>query len=197
MKKNVNLILRVIIIVILLFIIDLICIFSINKPLFAIKNKNSDSVNTIYKGLVYDTYFCNNYSTTHITYKGSNFTCDDTIKIDKFIDYNFSVMITTPSERKKTFAFYHDNINYYYSNTNFTLYLIEGNYKYDLETAMKNDLISLENILNKAINIEAYKDGISKLYRYHQFDILICDTINGNTNVIIGESDMNVGNYCE
>lgn len=197
MKKNVNLILRVIIIVILLFIIDLICIFSINKPLLAIKNKNSDSVNIIYKGLIYDTYFCNNYSTTHITYKGSNFTCDDTIKINKFIDYNFSVMITTPSEGKKIFAFYHDNINYYYGNTNFTLYLIEGKYKYDLETAMKNDLISLENILNKAINIEVYKDGISKLYHYHQFDILICDTINRNTNVIIGESDMNVGNYCE
>lgn len=197
MKKNIKLILGVISIVVLLFTIDIICIFIINRPLLAIKTKNNGSVDNIYKGLIYDTYFCNNYSTTHITYKGSNFTCADTIRINKFIDYNFSVMVTTPTEEKKTFAFYYNNTNYYYGNSNFILYLVEGNYKYDLETSMKNDLISFENILNKAKDIEIYEDGIGKLYRFHQFDILICNNSNGNTDVIIGESDMNIENYCK
>lgn len=59
----------------LLFGIDLICIFTINKPLFAIKEDNGDSVNSIYRGLFYDTYNCHEYSMPQIKIKGSKFIC--------------------------------------------------------------------------------------------------------------------------
>ena len=35
----------------LLLVIDLVCIFTIHRPLFAIKEDNGDSVNIVYRGL--------------------------------------------------------------------------------------------------------------------------------------------------
>jgi len=75
MKKYVKIILGVIGVIILLLIIDLICIFTTNKPLFAIKQDNGDSVNIVYKGLLYDTYICHEYSVPQIKIKGAKYTC--------------------------------------------------------------------------------------------------------------------------
>jgi len=75
MKKYVKFILGVVGGVILLLIIDFICIFTINKPLFAIKQDNGDSVNIVYKGLLYDTYICHEYSVPQIKIKGAKYTC--------------------------------------------------------------------------------------------------------------------------
>ena len=75
MKKWLKITLGVIGGVILLFVIDLICIFTINKPLFAIKEDNWDSINLVYKGLIYDTYICHEHSVPQIKVKGAKFTC--------------------------------------------------------------------------------------------------------------------------
>lgn len=196
MKKWVKITLGVVGVVILLFAIDLICIFTINRPLFAIKTENNGSVNNVYKGLFYDTYICNDYSTIQITYKGSKFSCNDTIKIKEFKNYDFSVVVTTSTEYKKIFAFKHNGINYYYGNTDFRLYLTEGNYRYDLETSLKNNLVSFEDILNKNVKIDTFRDGGSKLYYYRQFNIVVCNTIDGNNDVIIGDTELEIGNVC-
>jgi len=75
MKKWLKITLGVIGGVILLFAIDLICIFIINRPLFAIKEDNGDSVNLIYRGIFYDTYNCHEFSKPQIKVKGAKFTC--------------------------------------------------------------------------------------------------------------------------
>ena len=75
MKKWMKITIGVIGGVILLFVIDLICIFTINRPLLAIKEDNGDSVNLIYRGLLYDTYNCHEFSTPQIKVKGAKFTC--------------------------------------------------------------------------------------------------------------------------
>lgn len=72
MKKSIKISLIVIGIIVLCFIIDLICIFTINRPLFAIKEDNGDSVNLIYRGLFYDTYNCHEFSAPQIKVKGQN-----------------------------------------------------------------------------------------------------------------------------
>ena len=61
----------VILVVILLIVIDLISIFTINKPLFAIKDKNG----YVYRGLLYDTYNCLEYSVPQIKRKGLKLAC--------------------------------------------------------------------------------------------------------------------------
>lgn len=71
MKRWLKIILSVIGIIILTIIIDLICIFTINKPLFAIKDKNG----YVYRGLFYDTYNCIEYSVPQIKLKGLKLSC--------------------------------------------------------------------------------------------------------------------------
>ncbi len=82
MKKSIKISLIVIGIIVLCFIIDLICIFTINRPLFAIKEDNGDSVNLIYRGLFYDTYNCHEFSAPQIKVKGAKYTCAG-IKFDE------------------------------------------------------------------------------------------------------------------
>lgn len=82
MKKRLKIIIGVVGIIILLFAIDIVCIFTINKPLFAIKEDNGDSVNLIYRGLFYDTYNCHEFPTPQIKVKGAKFTCT-AIKYDE------------------------------------------------------------------------------------------------------------------
>lgn len=197
MKNWVKIILGVIGIIVLCIAIDLISIFIFYKPLFAIKQDNGDSVDSIYKGLLYDTYNCHDNSLIKITYKGSDFSCAMNIKITEFKNYDFKVVVTTPTEYKKEYAFTHNDIDYYYGNTDFRLYLYENNYEYDLETSLKNNLVSFEDILNKNVKVNTFGDEGSKLYQYHQFNIIVCNTIDGNNDVIIGDAGMQIENYCK
>lgn len=69
MKKWLKITLGVVGGIILLFAIDLICIFTINRPLLAVKKDN------VYRGLLYDTYICSEYTVPQIKTKGAKFTC--------------------------------------------------------------------------------------------------------------------------
>lgn len=75
MKKLIKFVFLGIGILIILVLIDLITIFTINRPLFAIKEDNGDSTNLIYRGLFYDTYNCFEYPTPQIKSKMTKFTC--------------------------------------------------------------------------------------------------------------------------
>ena len=197
MKKSIKISLIVIGIIVLCFIIDLICIFTINRPLFAIRQDNGDSVNVVYKGILYDTYNCHENSNMLIVLKWKKYSCDNTIKIKKFNNYDFSVRVTTPSKYEKKFAFSYNNIDYYYGNTNFRLYLNEGNLGYDLETSISNELVDLDDILSKSKSFNAVFDGGSKMYHYDQFNILVCHTLDGNNDVVIGDTEMQINDYCD
>ena len=55
--------------IILLVVIDLVCIFTINRPIIAIKKNN------VYYGVFYDSYDCMEYSVLQIKQKNSKFSC--------------------------------------------------------------------------------------------------------------------------
>jgi len=80
MKKWLKILLVVVGGIILVFVIDLICIFTINRPLLAIKEDNGDSVNMVYRGLAYDVYNCHEYPMPQIKIKGNKFNCSELIK---------------------------------------------------------------------------------------------------------------------
>ena len=88
MKKWLKITLGVVGGIIILFAIDLICIFTINRPLFAIKEDNGDSVNLIYRGLFYDTYNCHEFSVPQIKVKGAKYTCV-VLEFDEQIKSNY------------------------------------------------------------------------------------------------------------
>lgn len=75
MKKYLKIVLIIIITLLLLIVIDIISIFTLSKPLFAIKEDNADSVNTVYKGIFYDTYICIEYTVPQIKLKGTKYSC--------------------------------------------------------------------------------------------------------------------------
>lgn len=82
MKKGLKITLGVIGGIILLFAIDLICIFTINRPLLAIKKDN------VYRGLLYDTHLCSEYTVPQIKQKGAKFTCA-VLEFDKLNESNY------------------------------------------------------------------------------------------------------------
>ena len=82
MKKNLKIVVGILMVIILYFVIDFICIFTINKPPFAVKEDNGDLVNIIYRGLFYDTYNCIEYSVPQIKSKVAKFTCSINVKED-------------------------------------------------------------------------------------------------------------------
>lgn len=56
-------------VIVLLVVIDLVCIFTINRPIIAIKKDN------VYYGIFYDSYDCMEYSLLQIQPKNSKFSC--------------------------------------------------------------------------------------------------------------------------
>ena len=71
MKKRFKIIIGIIFVLLGMVIIDLICVYTINRPIFAI----SDDSGFVYKGLFYDTYNCPEYSVVKIKSKGTKFNC--------------------------------------------------------------------------------------------------------------------------
>ena len=69
MNKYLKIFLIVIISIFLLVVVDLTCIFTINRPIIAIKKDN------VYYGLFYDSYDCTEYPILQIKPKGTKFYC--------------------------------------------------------------------------------------------------------------------------
>ena len=80
MKKCIKIIFAIICVIIFLLLIDIVCIFTINKPLLVKKEVNNNSLNAIYRGIFYDTYNCIEYSIPLIKPKGTKFNCATNIK---------------------------------------------------------------------------------------------------------------------
>ena len=80
MKKSLKIILGIIVGIVLCFVIDLIFIFTFNRPLFAVRENNGN----IYIGIFYDTYNCHEFSMPQIKSKLSKFNC--TVKEDNLLD---------------------------------------------------------------------------------------------------------------
>ena len=69
MNKYLKTLLIIISSIILLVFVDLVCIFTINRPIIAIKKDN------VYYGVFYDSYDCMEYSILQIQPKNSKFCC--------------------------------------------------------------------------------------------------------------------------
>ncbi len=92
---------------------------------------------------------------------------------------------------------------------NYNIYTYEGSVnilingeEISLRDAILNNKITMEEILQKAeedlndkkITGDIYKDGGSKLYKYDNYTIIKCHTLEGNRDVYIGTKDMTLNN---
>ena len=69
MNKYLKIFLIIISSIVLIVVIDLACIFRVNRPIIAIKKDN------VYYGIFYDSYDCIEYSVLQIQPKNSKFSC--------------------------------------------------------------------------------------------------------------------------
>ena len=146
MKKSLKIFLIFIEIIILLFIIDLICIFTINRPILAIKGENN-----VYKGMFYNVYNCAEYAVPQIKSKGTKFACAEIkFQIGKVIE----IVDTTKGIENFTCAealeqFYEDeNYRYYYSciKSKYVIVKYENSYEETVANALKYGTINIEEL---------------------------------------------------
>lgn len=151
MNKYLKIILLIMGLIITGIVIDLICIFTTNRPLFAIKKDNGDSVNIVYKGMFYDTYNCHEYSVPQIKMKGTKFSCAvEKINIGKLTE------IVDKTKNKKNFAcaevleqFYEDEeYEYYYScmKGKYIIVKYESGYEETVANALKHGTITIKDL---------------------------------------------------
>ena len=146
MKKSLKIFLIIIGIIILGFIIDLICIFTINRPILAIKGENN-----VYKGMFYNVYNCAEYAVPQIKSKGTKFACTEIkFQIGKVIE----IVDTTKDIENFTCAealeqFYEDeNYRYYYSciKSKYVIVKYENSYEETVANALKYGTINIEDL---------------------------------------------------
>lgn len=153
MKKVIRIILIVVSIVTLCFILDILCIFTINRPLFAIENDGGN----VYRGIFYDTYNCAEYTVPQIKSKKNKFTCAE-VKIE----VGRVVNIKDTTREIKDFAcaealesFYEDEKYIYYwecIKDEYMLVEYESGYEEEISKALKYKVITIGDLDNYNIN---------------------------------------------
>ena len=162
MKKWLKIVLGVIGGIVLLFAIDLICIFTIHRPLFAIKEDNGDSVNIVYRGLLYDTLYCHEYSTPQVKPKGTKISC----AVER-VDVGDVVSIKDTTKEIKDFAcdsaleqFYEDDM-YKYSwsciKNDYMVVKYESGFEETISDALKYGTITISDL--DRYNIDYIKEN--------------------------------------
>lgn len=161
MKKVIKYIFFVISLLFLLFVMDLICIFIIKRPLFGIRVDNGDSVNIVYKGLLYDTYNCNEYAIPQIKAKGTKFLCAVEItnigEIKEIVDTTKKIKDFMCAEALE--SFYEDeNYIYYWSciKDKYMIVRYKSGYEESISEALKYGTITITDLDN--FNIDYIKE---------------------------------------
>lgn len=189
MKKWLKITLGVIGGIILLFAIDILCIFTINRPLFAIKEDNGDSVNLIYRGLFYNTYNCHEFATPQIKVKGAKYTC----AVLEF-DAGSVVSIEDKTKNIEDFAcdtvlekFYEDSNYTYYWNCMKNEYMIvkyENDFEETISNALKYGTITINDL--DRYNIDYIKENKNQEELQTPPDLFVYINENKKTKALLG-----------
>lgn len=165
MKKFIKVILIIFGIVVFSLVLDLICIFTLNRPIFAIKLDNGDSVNLIYRGIFYDTYNCHEYSNPQIKMKGSKFNCA-TLRAD------IGEVIKIVGNIKKEFN--------YSCDEDLGLFYVDDAYEYYFDCKkMKSIIVKYESGFEESVS-DALKYGTITISDLDKYDIDYIKNKKGN-----------------
>ena len=189
MKKNIvmglRIIFRVIVVLLIFVLIDVACVFIINRPILAVKKDN------IYKGLFYNVYNCGEYSIPQIKLKSEKFSCSEV----ELIDYGiYRLSVKNSDSCNNELKLYLDGERKIYLSCIDEVY-VDGNniINNKLKDFVGKDIGKLEKILDNYEG-QTYNDGgsISYTIRYRGeiFRVDRCYKISGNYNIYIGNKNM-------
>lgn len=159
MKRSLKIIIGVIIGIVLYFTIDLVCIFTINRPIFS--QGEDYGTHAVYKGLFFNTYVCPEFSTPQIKVKGAKYTC-------AVLEYDMGSVVSIKDTTKdiKNFAcdsalekFYEDDM-YKYSwsciKNDYMIVEYENGNKETISDALKYGTITINDL--DRFNIDYIKE---------------------------------------
>lgn len=200
-KIKLFLIYSILTMIILFFIVDFIGIFIFNRPVFAIKNAKEN----VYRGLLYDTYICPEYSVPQIKLKGNKFNCSKSIKYQiRTTTRSDSSCDTSPklyydNGKEKVYLYCLDKVEI--NDNNKYISLLEYLKKYDdLSQAVKSlDLSFSAAFYDGGTTI--YRDSGKSSYSNEGITLIKCQKMleNGtvNNDIYFGPKDMEFkSNYC-
>lgn len=182
--------------IILFFVVDFLCIFIFHRPLFAVRG----SLPYMYKGLLYDTYNCPQYSVPQIKLKGSKFSCVECIDVSESDVYSCSNDSELYYEENGRFVFTYclDNITFKYKDKKIDLleFIRENG---SLEKAI--DQLTLNENASLWDEVGIYKDGGTTKYSNRDLTLIKCnrmlDDRSINQDIYFGPSDMEFNSsYC-
>ena len=149
MKKFIKIFLIIICTIILSIIIDMLFIFSINRPIFAIKD-NCDCLYSVYRGLFYDTYNCPEYSMVQIKAKGTKFSCAN-VRVDigdviDIVDTSKNLDFVCAEALEEFYS--DDNYSYYWSCIKNTYMIVRysSGFEETVSNALKNGTITISDL---------------------------------------------------
>ena len=144
MKKFIKIFLIIIGTFILSIIIDLVCIFTINRPILAIKTRTPYT----YTGIFYDTYNCLEYSVPQIKAKGTKFSCSiSRVDIGSVVDTTKDIKDFVCAEALEEFYSY-DTYAYYWEciKDKYMIVRYESDFEETISSALKNGTINISDL---------------------------------------------------
>ena len=160
MKKLIKFIISIIGVIILTIVIDLICIFTINRPLFA--QSEDYGTHAIYKGLFFNTYNCPEYSVPQVKSKWNKFTCavgkENVGKVIEIKDTTKDIKEFACAEALE--SFYEDeNYTYYWSciKNKYMIVKYENGFQETISDALKYGSITISDLDQNNISYIKYK----------------------------------------
>ena len=120
-------------------------------------------------------------------------------------DFDITINLGNENEAKGVYKFKNKGYSIYYYGVD-SAYVKISNNSYELIDAISKGIITLDEIITNMDLVNIYKDGGTKLYKTrnniysdnsHYYSVLVCNNVNGNKDIYIGNKEMVYeNNFC-
>jgi len=149
MKTWFKVIICVAVFILVCVLLDIICIYTKFKPIFAVKHNDS-----LYNGLLYDTYVCQQYTLPQIKAKWTKYSC-----VDLPQDKTFEIIDTTEVCAEALEGIYTDITGEYYlpcmKSQNIYIKFGDGT-TYSLKFVLNNNILTIQELIDGGLNVIKY-----------------------------------------
>lgn len=149
MKTWLKITIGLVALILLCILIDVIYIFTVFKPLFAVKQGE-----WLYYGVFYDTYVCPQYTVPQIKAKWTKYSCVDVPQ-----DKTFEIIDTTEVCAEALEGIYTDITGEYYlpciKSQNISIRFSDGT-TYSLKYVLNNNILTIQELIDGGLNVIKY-----------------------------------------
>lgn len=149
MKTWLKITIGVVALILLCVLIDVLYIFTVFKPLFAVKQGE-----WLYYGVFYDTYVCPQYTVPQIKAKWTKYSCVDVPQ-----DKTFEIIDTTEVCAEALEGIYTDITGEYYlpciKSQNISIRFSDGT-TYSLKYVLNNNILTIQELIDGGLNVIKY-----------------------------------------